>query len=235
MRYYEYTPSQLENKAMELLSEFDEERLHKSKPIDVYAVIEKCLDVPYDWKYLTPDQSVLGATAFSGGTLWVWPESRYYDGLRPYLIEVEPGTILIDATLTEQDNRGRENFTVMHEVFHQVLHKRYFRGMPRNYVHPTSSRTIDGQIRYASYALAMIEKQANACAAAFLMPAELTGNTYQFLYRAAGYNRYNSRFVYNTIKEMAEEFNVSKQAMTIRLQTLGYIDENKENLLNWTN
>ena len=231
MRYYDLSPKQLEDKAYELLIKFDKERLHKTKPIDVYAVIEKCLDVPYDWKYLTPDQSILGATAFSGGLLWVWPESKYYEGLLPYQIEVEPGTILIDTTLTEQDNRGRENFTVMHEVFHQVLHKKCFRTMPKNYVHPTASRTIDGQVRYASYALAMIEKQANACAAAFLMPADLTKNTYKQLYRAAGYNRYNYGFVYNTIKEMAEEFSVSQQAMSIRLQTLGLIDENKENLL----
>lgn len=231
MRYYDYTVTQLEDKATELLIEFDEERLHKTKPIDVYAVIEKCLDVPYDWKYLTPDQSVLGATAFSGGGLWVWPESKYYEGLLPYQIEVEPGTILIDTTLTEQDNRGRENFTVMHEVFHQVLHKKCFRTMPKNYVHPTASRTIDGQIRYSSYALAMIEKQANACAAAFLMPAELTRNTYKQLYKDAGFNRNNHSFVYNTIKEMAEEFSVSQQAMSIRLQNLGLIDENKENLL----
>ena len=231
MRYYNWSPKQLEDKACELIIEFDKERLHKTKPIDVYAVIEKCLDVPYDWKYLTPDQSILGATAFSGGLLWVWPESKYYEGLRPYQIEVEPGTIIIDTTLTEQDNRGRENFTVMHEVFHQVLHKKCFRTMPKNYVHPTASRTIDGQVRYASYALAMIEKQANACAAAFLMPADLTKNTYKHLYRAAGYNRYNYGFVYNTIKEMAEEFSVSQQAMSIRLQTLGLINENKENLL----
>lgn len=230
MKYFDYTAAQLEGKANELLIEFDEERLNKSKPIDVYSVIEKCLDVPYDWKYLTPDQSILGATAFSGGTLWVWPKSYYYDGLLPYQIEVEPGTILIDATLTEQDNRGRENFTVMHEVFHQVLHKKCFRTMPKNYVHPTASRTIDGQIRYASYALAMIEKQANACAAAFLMPAELTSNTYKYIYNNAGIRKINYGFTYSVIKEMAEEFSVSQQAMSIRLQTLGLIDENKENL-----
>ena len=84
MRYYDYSAKQLEEKATELLIEFDAERLKKIKPIDVYAVIEKCLDVPYDWKYLTPDQSVLGATAFNEGLIWVWPENEYYDGLMPY-------------------------------------------------------------------------------------------------------------------------------------------------------
>ena len=74
MIHYNYSPAQLEKKAEELLRKFDSERLIKIKPIDVYEVIEKCLDVPYDWKYLTPDQSILGMTAFKSGYIWVWPK-----------------------------------------------------------------------------------------------------------------------------------------------------------------
>ena len=74
MFYYNYSPQQLEKRAMEALEAFDKELLYKTKQIDVYAVIEKLLDVPYDWKYLTPDQSVLGATAFNQGYIWAWPE-----------------------------------------------------------------------------------------------------------------------------------------------------------------
>lgn len=230
MKYYDFTAKQLEDKALELLIEFDEERIHKTKPIDVYAVIEKCLNVPYDWKYLTPDQSVLGVTVFSGGTLWVWPESKYYDGLIPYQIDVEPGTILIDSTLTEQKYRGRENFTVMHEVFHQVLHKKCFRTMPKNYVHLTESKTIEGNIRYASYALAVIERQANACAAAFLMPRNLVIKNYKGWYEYMG-DKTSKQAEDGIIEAMAGEFSVSKQAMFIRLKQLGLMGENKENLL----
>ena len=231
MRYYDLSKKQLENKAEELLLEFDEERLYRTKPLDVYAVIEKCLDVPYDWKYLTPDQSTLGATAFSSGNMYVWPKPYYREGMLPYLIYVEKGTILIDATLTEGNNRGRENFTVMHEVFHQVLHKKCFRNVPEGYVHPTYSRTIDGDIRYADYAMSVIERQANACAAEFLMPAELTKRVYEDRYRSAGLARLNYGFMWKLIKDMAEDFNVSKQAMSYRLQNLGLIDEDEENLL----
>lgn len=232
MRYYEYSVNQLEDKATELLIEFDKERLKKTKPLDVYEVIEKCLGVPYDWKYLTPDQSVLGATAFSDGYFWAWPESTYREGMMPYKVGVEKGTILIDATLTESDNRGRENFTVMHEVFHQKLHKKCFRDEGRNYMHQTYSRTIEGNIRCASYAMKIIEYQANACAAAFLMPADLTKQIYEDRYRSAGLiARLNYGFMWNLIKDMAEEFNVSKQAMSYRLQNLGLINENEENLL----
>ena len=41
MRYYDYSKRQLEDKATELLIEFDKERLEKTKPLDVYEVIEK--------------------------------------------------------------------------------------------------------------------------------------------------------------------------------------------------
>lgn len=84
--YYNYSPNQLEAKAMDFLKSFDSERLTKPKPIDVYAVIEKCLDVPYDWKYITPDQSILGATAFSDGYLYVWDKPYYETGMLPQAI-----------------------------------------------------------------------------------------------------------------------------------------------------
>ena len=231
MRYYDYSVKQLEGKATELLLEFDEERIRKTKPIDVYAVIEKCLDVPYDWKYLTPNQSVLGATAFSDGYFWAWPERKYYDGLMPFMVDVKKGTILIEASLTEDDNRGRENFTVMHEIFHQVLHKKCFRDEGQNYMHQTYSRTIDGNMRCASKALKIIEWQANTCAASFLMPAELTRKEYQERYKSAGFKKYNHGFMWGLIKDMAKDFSVSKQAMSYRLQNLGLINDNEENLI----
>ena len=40
MRYYDFSANQLEDKATELLIEFDKERLEKTKPLDVYEVIE---------------------------------------------------------------------------------------------------------------------------------------------------------------------------------------------------
>ena len=126
MIHYNYSARQLESEAEKLLFRFDPERLKKPKSIDVYAVIEKCLGVEYDWKYITPDQSILGATAFNAGYIWVWPEPCYREGMLPSKAYLPKGCILIDATLTESGNRGRENFTVMHEVFHQVLHKNCF-------------------------------------------------------------------------------------------------------------
>ena len=145
MIHYNYSAHQLENEAEKLLTQFDPERLRKPKPIDVYAVIEKCLGVDYDWKYITPDQSILGATAFNAGYVWVWPEPCYREGMLPSKLYLSKGSILIDATLTEGNNRGRENFTVMHEVFHQVLHKNCFRRDPPDYIHSTTQGALNGK------------------------------------------------------------------------------------------
>lgn len=222
MIYYNYSPSQLEAKAEELLRNFDKERLIKTKPIDVYAVIENCLDVPYDWKYLTPDQSVLGMTAYNAGYIWVWDKPYYIDGMQPYQLVLEKGTIVIDSTLTEGNNRGRENFTVMHEVFHQVLHKPCFRREPPDYIHETTDVAVNGKKKLVT-ALDIIEYQANTCAAAFLMPRDLTTSVFKQMY--SGLERMYSiqPLAKRIISDMAEEFNVSNTAMKYRLQNLSLI------------
>ena len=223
MIHYSYSPTQLEDKAMELLKRFDPERLTKAKPIDVYEVIEKCLDVPYDWKYLTPDQSILGMTAFRAGTLWVWPESHYEEGMRPTKISVEEGMILIDSTLTELPERGAENFTVMHEVFHQVLHKRCFRHSNPDYTHCTTRDALKNGKRRPMTSLEICEYQANACAAAFLMPGPLL---VEKVNRYAGGRIHLKAYAeYLLVKDLADEFSVSPTAMKYRLLNLGLADQ----------
>lgn len=227
MIYYEYSKKQLEQKAEELLREFDSERLVKCKPIDVYLVIEKCIKVPYDWKYLTPDQSVLGLTAFEEGYIYVWPEPRYYDGLLPKKIYLEKGTILIEQALTESDNRGRENFTVMHEIFHQILHKKVFRTLPKGMIPATEAATIDGKRRYKNYAIYMAESQANYCAAAFLMPKDLITKEFKDKFYSVDASHMNAQKFEMIISDLANDFSVSKQAMKIRLVELNLIRGNE--------
>jgi hypothetical protein len=217
--HYNYSPTQLEAKAEELLRKFDSERLTKIKPIDVYEVIERCLDVPYDWKYITPDQSVLGLTAFKSGTLWVWPEPHYEEGMKPMKIFLEEGTILIDSTLTESDNQGPENFTVMHEVFHQVLHKRCFRHANPDYTHATTKKALQSHRRLMT-SLEICEYQANACASAFLMPRGLLSDTLRHYHMdyTLNFDNQNDR---HFLVEIANEFSVSKTAMKYRMINLG--------------
>lgn len=224
MFHYNFSPQQLDNEAVKLLKQFDPERLEKPKPIDVYAVIEKCLGVEYDWKYITPDQSILGATAFNAGYVWVWPEPYYREGMLPTKTYLPKGGILIDTTLTEGENRGRENFTVMHEVFHQVLHKNCFRREKPDYIHGTSQKALNSK-KVLSTSLDYIEYQANTCAAAFLMPQNLVSNIFKKRSSNLGthYPLPCNYMVESIICDMSDEFSVSKQAMRFRLNKLGLI------------
>ncbi len=218
MIHYNYSPAQLEDKANELLRQFDAERLTMAKPIDVYAVIEQCLDVPYDWKYITPDQSIWGMTFFKPGYQWVWPEPRFIDGMRPEKAFFEQGTILIDSFLTELPDRGPENFTVMHEVFHQVLHKRCFAHASCDYKHETRRENLNLRTgkKYPS-SLEICEYQANFCAACFLMPrVPVTA-----MFHRLTSSEQNGFIDESVVAEMAAAFSVSKSAMRIRLQSLG--------------
>lgn len=225
MIHYNLSPAQLEEHAECLLRQFDDERLKKAKPIDVYAVIEKCLNVPYDWKYITPDQSILGVTAFRSGLLWAWPAPYYEEGMQPERIYVEQGTILIESALTELDDRGPENFTVMHEVFHQVLHKTCFRYCKPDYTHASTSEALRKHDQKRTMtALEICEYQANACAAAFLMPRNL------LMSMASGANLLgkldvNSWQDRQVIGQLASEFSVSFSAMKYRLIHLGLARE----------
>ncbi len=218
MIYYDLSPNQLETKATELLRKFDSELLVKPKPIDVYAVIEKCLNVPYDWKYITPDQSVLGATAFADGYMYIWDKPYYEKGILPRKIFLEKGTILIDSTLTEEKDRGHENFTVIHEVFHQVLHKRCFAHSKADYTHATYAKAL-GDRRKPKTAIEIIEYQANSCAAYFLMPRNVVLSVYDKF--ASTTISASSKQSWAIAYKMAPEFNVSATAIHYRLEKLG--------------
>lgn len=224
MIYYSYSKTQLEKQALETLASYDKQLLVKPKQIDVYDVIEKLLDVPYDWKYLTPNQAILGATAFNPGYIWAWPEPVYREGMLPYKVPVEKGTILIDSTLTERGNIGRENFTVMHEVFHQVLHKECFRNEPPNYAHFSKNPEYDSNgHKKLKTAIDYIEFQANHCAACFLMPRDLVIETYGKMFSKRSYGVLKEIYINNLVREMAVEFNSSETAMKYRLDNLNIL------------
>lgn len=224
MLYFSYSQNQLEKQALETLASYDKQLLVTPNQIDVYDVIEKLLDVPYDWKYLTPDQSILGATAFNPGFIWAWPEPVYRVGMKPYKVPVEKGTILIDSTLTERGNIGRENFTVMHEVFHQVLHKKCFRNEPPNYAHFSKNPEYGSNgHKKLKTAIDYIEYQANQCAACFLMPRDLVIETFDKMFSRTSYSRLKWIYIDYLVREMAYEFNSSETAMKYRLNNLNIL------------
>ena len=163
MKYFEYSQSQLEHKANELIERHDKERLVKAKNIDVYDIVD-----------------LIGMTAFHDVLMWSWPSNHYEEGMYPERVKVDKGTVVIDRALQENGNIGRENFTVIHECFHQILHPRCFNNRGADYTKMCTHKSFRNhaeRVRNMT-AIDIIEYQANYSAAAFLMPRVAVFNTF---------------------------------------------------------
>ena len=210
-----YTQDELEDISEKLLQQFDSERLEIPKPIDVYKVVENCLGVPYEWQYISPDQSILGLTIMKSGYYWIWPKPYFEKNMKPEKVFFKEGTILIERSLTERAERGRENFTVIHEVFHNILHKDFFaENGDVKCVYESLREHPDHRFGLENLSeLDICEFQANYCATCFLMPKRPFTDRVKKLSVNTDDNA--------LLSEMAKEFSVTKKAVQLRMQMLG--------------
>ena len=107
------------------------------------------------------------------------------------MIISKPGNKII--TVNEKDTAGRKNFTIAHELGHDELHLEH-----------DSDKAI---VSFRSLKSAR-EKEADVFAASLLMPKDLVRTEYDNAF-------------YPTVSYLASIFQVSNQAMEIRLQELG--------------
>lgn len=221
MRYKEYSKRQLETHANLLNAEFDEERLRKAKPIDVYDVLD-FIKAEIDWKYLSTDQSILGATIFCDGILPIFEKSdtSFIDSY----IKVNAGTIIIDCGIEESPNIGRKNFTVMHEAFHFLYHKKSFikrNGGLKKVLTTEVFRPYEEKKRGMT-AMEILEWQANYMAAAFLIPQKALLNEMHNIYPEMMNESWILPFHVQEkeIRELSELFSVSYQTMNYRIKSL---------------
>ena len=119
------------------------------------------------------------------------------------MIAVKAGTILVDERLCADRLLGRMRFTCAHELGHWVLHQKLYSGTGdvAAYEGKTSSDESHD----------LIERQADALATALLMPIPQVKKCFYRLRSGKGKELLTA--------EMARVFQVSKQAMQIRLET----------------
>jgi Zn-dependent peptidase ImmA (M78 family) len=106
----------------------------------------------------------------------------------------------------------RQRFTIAHEIGHFMLHRGVFID--------TTTRINERVSRTRSKSLMGLdtdEVQANAFAAELLMPSDML--EHEFMVRL----RSGSRVVSAIVASLAERFNVSAQAMEIRLKVIGVL------------
>ena len=123
------------------------------------------------------------------------------------MIAVRAGTILIDERLCDPSKLGRLRFTCAHELAHWVLHKKLYSGTG-------DVAAYNGNVS-SDESHGIIERQADTLASALLMPLPQIKKCF--------YQLRIGRTDEQLIVEMANIFEVSKQAMQIRLKSRNLI------------
>ncbi len=190
----------LENVARQTLLQYDKNILNSPpKAVDIERIIEK-LGVDIFYTHITNNGRILGKTVFNEGLT-----TNYNNTLKEYrLISFTNPTIMVDMSLLECTNNGRLRFTLAHELAHYILHKEKYEN--------------------TSISVALVEKtvdtseewQANTLASCLLMPNNLLKKSF-YEHKEKTINKNE------TIKSMMNIFEVSEQALLIRLKTCNLI------------
>lgn len=127
---------------------------------------------------------------------------------------VEGGKAIIGVNRKDGDRRQR--YTIAHELGHYVLHDR---SLP--FMDPSTARVqVMPRDKLSSQGTDPREIEANIFAAELLMPEDLVRKAVQ---GHGGLGIFDDRD--DEIKSLADQFEVSVKAMTIRLVRLGYLED----------
>lgn len=190
--------------------------------VDPKFLLEELLGLRIGYARLSPSLDTLGVTSFCPGDevqIFDDPDDDeatfVFDGF----------TVLIESELTkDKRNRGRLNFTMVHEGCHHILNRLY----------PGQQDVSEGphfykvQLRYERREIDWVEWQTNTLASALLMPKELIDKAMFYMNLGDRIERLNSVFepdVYERFICVADLLGVSARALDVRMGRLGLIKE----------
>jgi Zn-dependent peptidase ImmA (M78 family) len=112
----------------------------------------------------------------------------------------------------KSDSETRKRFSIAHETAHHCLRHQF---EPGEHVHVDRGHLISHRSHRSSAGTDLKEIEANQFAACLLMPSRLLRESIKSLNAVQLYDSH--------VTALAKEFQVSEQAMTIRLSTLGLL------------
>lgn len=197
------------------------QKKHLCYNIDVNK-LTSLLGYTIDYQYLTRDSSILGKTA--SDKIWI---TVYDSDNTEMLYELDGKTILIEKRLLfSPRNIGRKNFTIAHELAHQIINHAF----PESYgvncrVFCDYRRSVKPKKKVVDWH----EWQADTLAASLLLPLDaitdamfIFGLGEKMKVLSKKYSQYN----YERFCDMAEYLQVSKTALAYRMEQLGLLDRN---------
>jgi Zn-dependent peptidase ImmA (M78 family) len=184
-----------------------------------------------DWKYLSPDDTILGATFFTDGAWPIWPNGTYQKGDMCDYAPYRAGSIVINQRLLDskkKNARQYENYVVCHECAHWIKDQEYFRShFADNIFHLCQKNDFEKTgWRKTLSELEIIERQANYLAAAILMPRDAI--TKEF-FRIGRYRNIPNQpieytnYVRGWVAKLAKKYDLNFNPVLYRLRDLNII------------
>lgn len=168
------------------------------QPVPIEIIMEQLYGLRFDYQYIRNNGRILGETVFDDALVPIY-DREYHEYT---LVPVKGGTVIIDASLIDNRNDGRFRYTCAHELSHWIIHHEYYLGSGQTAAMTEAVRSSQSDI--------IIERQADRLACFLLMPS---GTVKRAFYGTRG----------NRVTVLADVFNVSRQAMEIRLNEMGLL------------
>ncbi len=194
----EYKPRAMESIAQRELMMFNPALVNGDpRVVPIEEMIELHYGIILQFRNLSKKGHIHGITVFEDSVIPIYDEiNKRYEP-----IVVKAGTILIDKRLLARNRINRFRFTLAHELAHYILHGEYYLGV----------KELASKI--SSESDARTEKEADELGAALLMPQ----GRLKVAFKRNAYQIDRKELIYN----LAQTFEVSAQAMEIRLKRLG--------------
>lgn len=207
--------------AEDFLKKYYPEALRQPTPVSIDSIVS-AMGLTIHHEKLSPDDSVFGQMVFKDTMIEVVEEGGLVSK------KFNKGSILVDKDVVFKRNVGSFNNTVIHECVHWELHKLYHEvRMLTDSNHSTMrSRTEENRTDSSMWGpLDWMEWQANGIAPRILMPKVQTKIKIRELYQTltlVNPDISRSELVREVVDNLADFFNVSKQAAKIRMIDLGF-------------
>ncbi|GAB6152881.1 hypothetical protein JCM17380_16310 [Desulfosporosinus burensis] len=235
----------IEDFAENILHLFKPDLLIKPQEVSIELLIEAYLGLDVDYKNLSVDKTTLGLTTFGDGYIIVFDEEN-----REEYLTVNAGTIIADNQLLE-GNPGRLRFTYAHEASHWVLHRHLYLSDPNQmllFQEAQEARNIKCLNRNVEKIFASIgntistdedwlEWQADSLGACLLLPKHTFILAFKQKLQSYGINQLpldltgkGGDIYYLIVEELSQIFNVSKQAVQVRLSKLKLVQRNTQQI-----
>jgi Zn-dependent peptidase ImmA (M78 family) len=193
-----YHTETLEAIARTVITKFNHSLLNTPAPIPVEIIMEKIFGLSVEFQFIRNNGRVLGETVFEDAVVPIY-ERENCEGYK--LIPVKAGTVIIDVSLINNRSDGRFRYTCAHELAHWLLHKYYFTEVGETAAMTKALRSSETD--------KAIEWQADRLGSYLLMPKGSVKMAF-----------YSNRSNRNVVDMLAQLFEVSRQAMGIRLNEM---------------